>query len=287
MDWARQYRRSAEDAPEAPSTPEEAVQRLLNGNAEFVSQFAPDLPAGSTVGPPSPIPAGPPSPIPVAPRQSPFCIILGCSDARVPSELLFGAKPNQQFVVRVAGNVLADECLGSIEYALHMFHETIHLLVVLGHTRCGAVTAAVDAYLRPTEHHSIAFTRSLRAVVNHALIAARGAAVALEEVWGSKVVDHPGYRDALIETSTYLNAAMTAFHLRSELQPRKLFGVEVVYGVFDIATCRVIGPDLDPTTDDTSKLAPAPADPDELTAIGRTIAGYPAVVRYLAAARNS
>jgi carbonic anhydrase len=280
MDWTIRYRRPAEEPLEAPATPEEAIRRLLEGNAEFVSREVPDMPASSTVGPPSEAPIVPP------PKQAPFCIILGCSDARVPSELLFGARPNQQFVVRVAGNVLADECLGSIEYALHTFQESVHLLVVLGHTRCGAVTAAVDAYLRPTEHHSIAFTRSLRAVVNHALIAARVAAVALEEVWGPKVVEDPGYRDALIETSTYLNAAITAFHLRSELKPRNLIGKEVVYGVFDIVTCRVIGPDLDPTTDDTSKLAPAPADPDELTAIGRTIADYPAVVRYLSTARR-
>jgi carbonic anhydrase len=279
MEFTNRYRRPAEDPQQAPATPEEAIRRLLEGNAEFVSKAVPDLPASSTIGPPSAAPIVPP------PKQAPYCIILGCSDARVPSELLFSAGPNQQFVVRVAGNVLADECLGSIEYALHTFQESVHLLVVLGHTRCGAVTAAVDAYLRPTEQHSIAFTRSLRAVVNHALISARVAAIALEEIWGSKVVEDPGYRDALIETSTYLNAAMTAYHLRSELQPKRLFGKEVVYGVFDIVTCRVIGPDLDPTTDDTSKLAPAPADPDELTAIGRTIAAYPAVARYLTSTR--
>jgi carbonic anhydrase len=280
MDWASRYRRTAEEPPEAPATPDEAVRRLLEGNAEFVREVAPDVPAPSTVGLPTAAPTAPP------PRQAPFCIVLGCSDARVPSELVFGAGPNQQFVVRVAGNVLGEECLGSIEYALHTFKESIHLLVVLGHTRCGAVTAAVDAYLRPAEHNAIAFTRSLRAVVNHALIAARGAAIALEELWGPKVADDPGYRDALIETSTYLNAAMTAYHLQSELRPEQQFGVEVVYGVFDLATCRVIGPDLDSTTDDTSKLAPAPANSCELTALGRVIAGYPAVARYLTTTRR-
>jgi len=279
MDWATRYRRTADEPPEAPATPAEAARRLLDGNAEFVREAAPDVPAPSTAGPPGESPPAPP-------RQAPFCIVLGCSDARVPSELLFGTGPNQQFVVRVAGNVLADECLGSIEYALHTFRESVHLLVVLGHTRCGAVTAAVDAYLRPTEHNAIAFTRSLRAVVNHGLIAARGAAVALEGVWGPGVAADPGYRDALVEASVYLNAAMTAYHLRSELRPDELFGAGVVYGVFDVATCRVIGPDLDPTTDDTSKLAPAPADPGELTALGRVVAGYPAVARYLTAARR-
>jgi carbonic anhydrase len=280
MDWASRYRRPASDPPAVPATPDEAVRVLLDGNAEFVREAAPDLPAPTTVGRPTDGPSVPP------PRQAPFCILLGCSDARVPSELLFGARPNQQFVVRVAGNVLGDECLGSIEYALHTFKESVHLLVVLGHTRCGAVTATVDAYLRPTEHNAIAFTRSLRAVVNHGLIAARGAAVALEHVWGPEVAADPGYRDALVEASVYLNAAMTAYHLRSELRPEELFGVGVVYGVFDVATCRVIGPDLDPATDDTSKLAPAPADPTELTALGRVIAGYPSVARYLTATRR-
>lgn len=274
MDWASRYRLIAEESPDLPATPEEAVRCLLEGNAAFVREAAPDLPAPSTVG----LPVGP---APKAPRQSPFSIVLGCSDARVPSELIFGAKPNQQFVVRVAGNALGDECLGSIEYALHTFKESVHLLVVLGHTRCGAVTAAVDAYLRPTEHNAIAFTRSLRAVVNHGLIAARVSAVALETVWGPKIVEDPGYREALIETSIYMNAAMTAYHLRSELSPEEQFGVGVVYAVFDVATCRVIGPDLDPATDDTSKLAPAPANPEELTAISQQIAAYPAVMRYL------
>jgi carbonic anhydrase len=280
MPWAKRYRRSHEDQPVPPNTPDEAIGRLLEGNAEFVREVAPDVPAPSTIG----LPDG--APVVDPPPQSPFCIVLGCSDARVPSELVFGARPNQQFVVRVAGNVLGEECLGSIEYALHTFKASIHLLVVLGHTRCGAVTAAVDAYLRPSEHNAIAFTRSLRAVVNHALIAARGAAIALEEIWGPAVADDPGYRDALIETSTYLNAAMTAYHLQSELRPEMKSGVEVVYGVFDIVTCRVIGPHLDTNTDDTSKLAPAPADSGELTALGRVIAGYPAVARYLTLARR-
>lgn len=279
MEWARRYRRLTEDSSEIPATPEEAARRLLDGNAEFVRVVAPDVPAPSTVGLPTGVPT-------VPPRQAPFCIILGCSDARVPSELVFGAGPNQQFVVRVAGNVLGEECLGSIEYALHTFKESIHLLVVLGHTRCGAVTAAVDAYLRPSEHNAIAFTRSLRAVVNHALIAVRGAAIALNEVWGSEVANDPGYRDALIEISTYLNAAMTAYHLKSELRPEQQFGVDVVYGVFDLVSSRVIGPDLDVTSDDTSKLAPAPADSWELTALGRVIAGYPAVARYLTSTRR-
>ena len=280
MDWARRYRRTEDEDPDLPGTPDEAVRHLLAGNARFIAEAAADVPAGSTVPPPD----GPcltTLPVVPTPRQSPFCVVLGCSDARVPSELVFDVKPNQLFVVRVAGNVLADECLGSIEYALHNFKDSVHVLAVLGHTRCGAVAAAADAYVSPTEHHGIAFTRSLRAVVNHLLIAVRGAAVALEEVWGKDVAVDPGYRDALIETSVYLNAGMTAYHLQQEMRPDQAFGAKVVYAVFDVATCRVIGPDLDPRTEDTSKLAPAPANPDELVELGRVIAGCPMVARHL------
>jgi carbonic anhydrase len=135
--------------------------------------------------------------------------------------------------------------------------------------------------MNPTRHNSIAFTRSLRAVVNHALVAVRGGAVSLEEFWGPAVTADPGYRNALLEVSVYLNAAMTAYHLREEVRPEEAFGTRVVYGVFDLATCRVIGPDLNPATDDTSKLATAPAHADELMALGRQISGSPMVARYL------
>jgi carbonic anhydrase len=268
MDWATRYRTQVQPA-DIPATPEAAVRALLAGNAAFVAEAAPDLPAPSTIG----TTAGCPAP----PKQAPYCVVLGCSDARAPLETIFDAGPNQFFVVRVAGNSLGDECFGSIEYALHTFKDSVHLLAVVGHTRCGAVAAAVDAYLRPTEHDSIAFTRSLRSVVNHGLIAVRLAAVALAEVWGPGVENDPGYRDALWELSVYLNAALSAHHLKSELRPGEEFGVGVVFGVFDIATCRVIGPDLDPSTDDTSKLAPAPSDADELAALGRAVARYPSV----------
>lgn len=280
MDWARRYRRTEDEVPDSPATPDEAVRHLLAGNARFIAEAAADVPAPCTVPPPdgpclTTLPVVPP------PRQSPFCVVLGCSDARVPSELVFDVRPNQQFVVRVAGNVLADECLGSIEYALHSFKDSVQVLAVLGHTRCGAVSAAVDAYRTPSAHRGIAFTRSLRAVVNHLLIAVRGAAIALEVVWGQDVAADPGYRDALVEASVYLNAAVTAYHLQQELRPEQAFGAKVVYAVFDVATCRVIGPDLDPKTEDTSKLAPAPADPDELVELGRVIAGCPMVARHL------
>jgi carbonic anhydrase len=280
MDWAARFRQADAEPSAVPATPDAALHALLAGNARFISEVAPGLPAPTTVPPPDG-PSLTALPVVAAPKQAPFCVVLGCSDARVPSEIIFDAGPNQFFIVRVAGNVLADECLGSIEYALHNFKDSLHLLVVLGHTWCGAISAAVDAYLRPSRHNSIAFTRSLRAVVNHVLIAVRGGAVSLEEVWGKDVAGDPGYRDALIEVSVYLNAGMTAYHLQDEMRPDETFGVKVVYGVFDVATCRVIGPDLDPKTDDTSRLATAPSRPDDLVELGRLLAGSPMVARHL------
>src|SRR5258708_8165316 len=83
------------------------------------------------------------------PKQAPFAVVVGCSDARVPMEMLFGQGFNDLFVIRVAGNVLADECWGSIDYALTALSDSIKLGVVLRHSGWGPGTAAVHAYLNP------------------------------------------------------------------------------------------------------------------------------------------
>lgn len=77
----------------------------------------------------------------VAHGQHPFAAILGCSDSRVPPEILFDQGLGDLFVVRVAGNIVDDVVLGSLEYAAD--HLAVPLIVVLGHGKCGAVTAAV------------------------------------------------------------------------------------------------------------------------------------------------
>ena len=83
------------------------------------------------------------------PKQAPFAVVVGCSDARVPTEMIFGQGFNDLFVIRVAGNVLGDECLGSIDFALNALSDSVKVVVMLGHSGCGAVTGAVDAYLQP------------------------------------------------------------------------------------------------------------------------------------------
>jgi carbonic anhydrase len=74
--------------------------------------------------------------------QSPFAIVVGCSDSRVPIETIFDQAPGRLFVVRVAGNFITDDGLGSIEYAIAVLKSS--LLLVLGHSSCGAVHATVD-----------------------------------------------------------------------------------------------------------------------------------------------
>ena len=84
--------------------------------------------------------------------QAPFAILLGCSDSRVPLELVFDQGLGDLFVIRVAGNIAARTQLGSIEFAAEQFGTP--LLVVLGHSGCGAVAAAVDDVLEPGKAHS-------------------------------------------------------------------------------------------------------------------------------------
>ena len=84
-----------------------------------------------------------------APVQRPYAAVVGCSDARVPIELIFNEGPNDLFVVRVAGNGLGAEGLGSLKNAVDKLGESLKLVVVLGHSGCGAVSAAVDIMLQP------------------------------------------------------------------------------------------------------------------------------------------
>ena len=118
-------------------------------------------------------------------RQQPFAAVLGCSDARVPTEMIFDCACNELFVVRVAGNVLDQAELGSIDYAVENLSPHIKLLaVVLGHSQCGAVTAAVDAFLMPSQYLGLLSSHHVRSIVNGLFPAVRGAASALEAKFG-------------------------------------------------------------------------------------------------------
>ncbi len=167
------------------------------------------------------------------PKQAPFAVVVGCSDARVPTEMLFGQGFNDLFVIRVAGNVLGDECLGSIDFALTSLSESVKVLVMLGHSGCGAVTGAVDAYLRPLKFWSKSTPPALRAILQKIFVAVRESANAISEVWGPGAAEMPGYREALIETAVAINAAQAAFDLRQEVETAGKWEIEVLYAVYN------------------------------------------------------
>ena len=96
----------------------------------------------------------------LATRQQPYAIILGCSDSRVPAELVFDQGLGDLFVIRVAGNIVAPSQVGSVEFAAARFGT--RLVMVLGHSQCGAVLATLEELRRPTETQS----RNLRAIVD-------------------------------------------------------------------------------------------------------------------------
>jgi carbonic anhydrase len=119
---------AGEGPPMAANSPAEALALLRAGNARFVAGKPQCGPLIARVAE-------------VAAGQSPFAVVLGCSDSRVPIETVFDQVPGNVFVVRIAGNFLNNDGLGSIEYAVSVFKSK--LILVLGHTSCGAVTAAV------------------------------------------------------------------------------------------------------------------------------------------------
>jgi carbonic anhydrase len=125
----------------------EALQRLREGNLRFTASLRD--PESAMVRRPV-----------LTTTQEPFAIILGCSDSRVPSEIVFDQGLGDLFVIRVAGNIVAPSQVGSVEFAAARFGT--RLVVVLGHTQCGAILATLEQLRRPSELGS----RNLRAIVD-------------------------------------------------------------------------------------------------------------------------
>jgi len=126
---------------------EQALQRLREGNQRFV--------AG--VRNPEHAPA---RRLELAGGQNPFAIVLGCSDSRVPAELVFDQGLGDLFVIRVAGNIVAPSGIGSVEFAASRFGT--RLVVVLGHSQCGAILATLEQLEQPVETQS----KNLRSIVD-------------------------------------------------------------------------------------------------------------------------
>ena len=113
-------------------SPDEALQKLMDGNTHYVENKLTNAAMSDSATRAS-----------LAKSQKPYAIILSCSDSRVPPEIIFDKGLGEIFVVRVAGNIPDPVVLGSIEYAAE--HLGSSLIMVLGHERCGAVTATVDS----------------------------------------------------------------------------------------------------------------------------------------------
>lgn len=126
----------------------EALQRLRDGNRRFVSEVCAHTRTSETRR------------IEVASAQEPFAIILGCSDSRVPAEIVFDQGLGDLFVIRVAGNIVAPSQVGSVEFAAAQYNT--RLVVVLGHSQCGAILATLEEL----RHHTEQRYRNLRSIID-------------------------------------------------------------------------------------------------------------------------
>jgi carbonic anhydrase len=169
-----------------------ALAALCEGNRRFVSKLGlesePGLEVGVVRAPRRELPAG----------QEPLAIVLGCSDARVPAEIVFDQGLGDLFVIRVAGNIVAPSQIGSVEFAAAAFGT--RLVVVLGHSNCGAVHATLEQLARPSREQS----RNLRSIVDRIRPAIEGL---LER-------DPSRDRQTLEQQAVRANIRMSADHLR-------------------------------------------------------------------------
>jgi carbonic anhydrase len=127
----------------------DALERLRAGNRRFVARIQGHESSRDQVRRPE-----------LTQDQTPFAIVLGCSDARVPAEIVFDQGLGDLFVIRVAGNIVAPSQVGSVEFAASRFDT--RLVVVLGHSQCGAIVATLEELQRTAENQS----RNLRAIVD-------------------------------------------------------------------------------------------------------------------------
>ena len=190
----------------------DALHRLREGNLRFAANARREDPYVETRR------------AELAKSQEPFAIVLGCSDSRVPAEIVFDQGLGDLFVIRVAGNIVAPSQVGSVEFAAERFGT--RLVVVLGHSQCGAILATLEELRRPTANQS----RNLRAIVDRV----RPSVEALLEA-------EPGREpESLVERAVRANIRASASHLRhgSEVleQLIKDQGLLVVGAEYSLAT---------------------------------------------------
>ena len=165
----------------------EALERLREGNRRFVSGVRSSY-AHTSQARRSELVAG----------QEPVAVILGCSDSRVPAEMVFDQGLGDLFVIRVAGNIVAPSQVGSVEFAAARFGT--RLVVVLGHSNCGAILATLEELERPAEDQS----QNLRSIVDYIR-------PSVEPLLTTELRHDP---DALLRHAVRTNIRVSVNHLR-------------------------------------------------------------------------
>ncbi len=195
---------------------DDAIERLREGNRRFV-ESGPTLERFGSHRERGQLAAG----------QHPFAIILGCSDSRVPVELIFDQGFGDLFVIRIAGNIVAPSQVGSIEFAAERFGT--RLVVVLGHSHCGAICATLEELRRPSQSQS----RNLRSIVDRVR----------PSVEGLLATELRHDEELLIENAVLANVRASASHLRhgSEVLEQLIHsdGLRVVGAEYSLETGRV------------------------------------------------
>jgi carbonic anhydrase len=185
---------------------DQALERLREGNNRFVSE---SRHGGSR--------AGETRRREVAAGQNPFAIILGCSDSRVPAEIIFDQGLGDLFVIRVAGNIVAPSQIGSVEFAAARY--ATRLVVVLGHSQCGAILATLEELGRRSEEQS----KNLRSIVDRVR-------PSVEPLFATELRHQP---DALVHQAVRANIRVSANQLRH--------GSEVLEQLIQNDGLRVVG----------------------------------------------
>ena len=191
----------------------EALERLREGNRRFVAEVRSEGNAGTRSRRRE-----------LADGQEPFAIVLGCSDSRVPAELVFDQGLGDLFVIRVAGNIVAPSQVGSVEFAAARF--STRLVVVLGHSSCGAIMATLEELGRPTQDQS----KNLRSIVDRIR-------PSVEPLLATALARHP---EALVHEAVRANIRASASHLRH--------GSEVLEDLIDREGLLIVGAEYSLTT---------------------------------------
>lgn len=195
-------------------TPDQALARLKTGNADFLAGKA-RVAAGDGK-----------RRLELASLQAPFAVLVGCSDSRVPPEVLFGAGLGELFIVRNAGNTVDAIALGSVEYGTLVLKAP--LVVVLGHERCGAVKAAVEVV-----EHNTTFPGSIGKMIEPIIPAVLKARTG-----------HVGSKDALLDAAVRENVRRIVRRLRtgepSFITPLRDGTLKIVGAHYDLDDGRVV-----------------------------------------------